>query len=78
MLDAAIYQLTANEARRAVMRVRPDISQGIRTARDLGFSPGTSGVEFRRPTDEQVIAERHAQRRAAHDKVKLGPLGGSY
>lgn len=78
MLGAAIYQLTANEARRAVMRVRPDISQGIRTARDLGFSPGTSGVEFRRPTDEQVIAERHAQKRAAHDKVKLGPLGGSY
>jgi ribosomal protein S18 acetylase RimI-like enzyme len=71
-LAAAAYQLTTQEARRATVRVRPDIKQALRTCAELGFKPGTAGLEYRRTTDEEAIKERRETRRVAGVKARFG------
>lgn len=72
LLDAASYQLTTQDARRATIRVRPDIKQSLRICSDAGFRPGMAGLEYRRPTDEDVIAERREAKRRAGVKARFG------
>lgn len=72
LLSAATYQLTASEARRATVRVRPEIPRALRTARSVGFRPDVSGVEWRRPVDEQLIAEQQQRKRLAGVKARFG------
>ena len=72
VLAAAVYRLTANEARRITMRVRPKISQALRVTQDLGFKPGTRGIEWRRPVDERLIEERREQARVSGVKARFG------
>ena len=72
VLAAAVYQLTANEARRITTRVRPEISQALRVTQDLGFKPGTRGIEWRRPVDERLIEERREQARVTGVKARFG------
>ncbi len=71
-LAAAAYQFTTQEARRATVRVRPDIKQALRTCTELGFKPGTAGLEYRRTTDEEAIAEKRESRRVAGVKARFG------
>jgi ribosomal protein S18 acetylase RimI-like enzyme len=72
VLGAAVYRLVANEARRITMRVRPEILQALRVTQDLGFKPGTRGIEWRRPVDERLIEERREQARVAGVKARFG------
>ena len=72
VLAAAVFQLTASEARRATVRVRPDVPQALRITQALGFRPGPRGVEWRRPVDEQEIADRRQQRRVGGVKARFG------
>ena len=72
LLAAATYQLIASEARRAVVRVRPEITPALRATQALGFGAGTRGIEWRRPTDESLIAERRARKRVAGVKARFG------
>jgi len=72
LLAAASYQLTTQDARRATIRVRPDIKQATRTCADMGFRPGIGGLEFRRITDEDAIAQRREERRVAGVKARFG------
>ena len=72
ILAAASYQLVASDARRAVVRVRPDIPQALQATQALGFTPGPRGVEWRRPVDEQAIEERREHARLAGVKARFG------
>lgn len=72
ILAAAVYQLAANEAVRATIRVRPDIKQSLRTCADLGFKYARAGLEYRRPTDEEAIAQKWEERRVAGVKARFG------
>ena len=72
VLAAAAYQLTTQEARRATIRVRPDIKQALRICSELGFKPGTAGLEYRRTTDEEAIEQRREERRVAGVKARFG------
>ncbi|MPZ99073.1 MAG: GNAT family N-acetyltransferase [Dehalococcoidia bacterium] len=72
VVAAAMYQLTTRDARRATIEVRPDIPQGLRLCRDLGFSPDRAGLEYRRSTDEAEIQEQREQRRVAGVKARFG------
>ena len=72
VLGAAVYRLTANEARRITLRVRPEILQALRVTQDVGFKPGTRGVEWRRPVDERLVEERREQARVAGVKARFG------
>lgn len=72
ILGAAVYQLAASEALTAAIRVRPDIKQGLRTCADLGFTYGGAGIEYRRITDEEAIAQRREERRVAGVKARFG------
>jgi hypothetical protein len=73
VIEAALYQLTANEARSAVVRVRPGLPGALKASQALGFSPGMVGVEWRRPADEQAIA---ARRREEHSRGMKARFGG--
>ncbi len=72
LLAAAAYQLTTQEARRATIRVRPDIKQALRICTQLGFKPGTGGLEYRRTSDEEAILARREARRLAGVKARFG------
>ena len=72
VIEAAVYQLTANEAGSAVVRVRPEIPQALKVSQALGFSPGAGGVELRRPADEQEIAERREEEHSRGMKARFG------
>jgi len=72
LLEAAIYQLTTQDARRATVRVRPDIKPALRLCSEAGFRPGQGGLEYRRTTDEEQIAERLAAKRKAGVKARFG------
>jgi ribosomal protein S18 acetylase RimI-like enzyme len=72
LLAAASYQLTTQDARRATIRVRPDVKQSLRICSDAGFRPGMAGLEYRRPTDEDLIAERLDAKRRAGVKARFG------
>lgn len=70
--SAAIYQLTASDARSAIVRVRQEMPQALKVAQDLGFTPGHGGMELRRPVDEQEIIERRQQERYRGMKARFG------
>ncbi len=72
VLGAAVYRLTANEARRITMRVRPEVLQALRVTQDVGFKPGTRGIEWRRSVDERLIEERREQARVGGVKARFG------
>lgn len=72
LLNAATFQLTTQDARRATIRVRPDIKPALKVASDAGFRPGTGGLEFRRTTDEASIAERMAEKKRVGVKARFG------
>jgi GNAT superfamily N-acetyltransferase len=72
VLAAAAYQLTTQDARRATIRVRPDVKQALRICSELGFKPGQGGLEYHRTTDEELIAQRREQRRVAGVKARFG------
>ena len=72
VLAAAAYQFSTQEARRATVRVRPDIKQALRTCSELGFKPGKAGLEYRRTTDEEAIKQRRDERRVAGVKARFG------
>ena len=72
LLQAAAYQLTTQDARRATIRVRPDIKQALRVCSDAGFRPGQGGLEYRRTTDEEAITERQAAKRKSGVKARFG------
>ncbi|MEX2032086.1 MAG: GNAT family N-acetyltransferase [Dehalococcoidia bacterium] len=72
ILSAATYQLVANDAVRASVRVRPDIKQSLRTCADLGFKFARAGIEYRRSVDEEAIAAKREERRVAGVKARFG------
>lgn len=72
VLSAAIYQLASVEARSVTIRVRPEITAALRTTRDAGLKPGARGIEWRRPVDEDVIAERRQSLRLRGVKARFG------
>ena len=72
VLAAAVYQLTAADAREATVRVRPAIGQALRITQALGFRPGDRGVEWRRPSDAETIAERRHSERRGGIKARFG------
>ena len=72
MLAAALYQLASKDATSAVLRVRPDITQGLRVASGLGFRHLRSGIEFRRSVDEAAIAAARETRRVGGVKARFG------
>ena len=72
LLEAAAYQLTTQDARRASIRVRPDIKASLRICSGAGFRPGQGGLEYRRTTDEELIAERFDAKRKAGVKARFG------
>ncbi|MCK9485616.1 MAG: GNAT family N-acetyltransferase [Dehalococcoidia bacterium] len=72
ILAAAVYQLAASDAVRATIRVRPDIKPALRTCADLGFKYARAGLEYRRPVDEEAIAQKWEERRVAGVKARFG------
>ena len=72
LIEAAAYQLTTQDARRASIRVRPDIKQSLRVCSEAGFRPGQGGLEYRRTTDEAAIAERLANKKKSGVKARFG------
>lgn len=72
LLEAAVFQLTTQDARRATIRVRPDIKQSLKACSAVGFRPGEGGLEYRRTTDEALIAERYEAKRKAGVKARFG------
>lgn len=72
VLAAATYQLVASDARSATVRVRPEIIPALRTTREAGFKAGPRGIEWRRPADEDVIAERRQALRVKGVKARFG------
>ncbi len=72
VVAAAAYQFTTQDAVRATITVRPDIKQSLRACSELGFRPGRAGIEYRRPVDESVIAERHETAQFAGTKARYG------
>ena len=72
VLAAALYQLASKDATRAVLRVRPDITQSLRVASEVGFRHLRSGMEFRRSLDEQAITAARETRRVGGVKARFG------
>lgn len=72
LIEAAAYQLTTQDARRATLRVRPDIKPALRVCSEAGFRPGQGGLEYRRTTDEEAIAARFAAKKKAGVKARFG------
>lgn len=72
VLSAALYQLAANEAVRANIKVRPDIKQALKICSELGFRYASAGIEYRRTTDEAWLADRREQRRKNGVKARFG------
>jgi hypothetical protein len=72
VLAAATYALSAADAVRATIRVRPDITQALRVCSSLGFRHQRGGLEYRRDVDEAAIAERRQARRVAGVKARFG------
>ncbi|MFL2646056.1 MAG: GNAT family N-acetyltransferase [Dehalococcoidia bacterium] len=73
LLSAATYQLTTQDARRATIKVRPDIKNALRTCSDLGFRPVIGGLEYRRSTDEEYnLAKQEERRSASGVKARFG------
>lgn len=72
VLGAAVYALAAQDAVRATIRVRPDITQGLRICSAAGFRHQRAGLEYRRDVDEEAIAARREARRIAGVKARFG------
>jgi ribosomal protein S18 acetylase RimI-like enzyme len=72
VLQAATYQLVANEARRASVRVRPAILASLRVTQSLGYRAGLRGIEWRRHVDEDVIAADRLALRLGGVKARFG------
>ncbi len=72
LLAAAAYQLSTKDARRATVIARPDVPQALRTCTAVGFRPGRMGLEYRRTTDEDAIAQRREEKRRAGVKARFG------
>jgi ribosomal protein S18 acetylase RimI-like enzyme len=72
LLEAASYQLSTRDARRASIVARPDIPYALRTASAAGFRPGRGGLEYRRTSDEAEIARSREERRFAGVKARFG------
>ncbi len=72
VVAAAAYQFTTQDAARATITVRPDITQSLRACSELGFRPGRAGIEYRRPVDESIIAERKETAQFAGTKARYG------
>lgn len=72
VLAAATYQLAAQEARVACVRASFEEPDAIAAARTVGYEPGTRGIEFQRPNDEDEIARRRHQRHVDGMKVRFG------
>jgi ribosomal protein S18 acetylase RimI-like enzyme len=72
VVSAAMYQLASREALHAAIKVRPDITQGLRTCAQLGFRHQRGGLEFRRDVDEAAIAQARETRRIAGVKARFG------
>ena len=72
VIAAAVYQLTASEARSAAVRVRPELPQALKATQAVGFSAGTRGIEWRRPADEETIAEQRQRDRVGGVKARFG------
>tara|TARA_Y100000590_G_scaffold444079_2_gene574373 strand:+ start:69 stop:944 length:876 start_codon:yes stop_codon:yes gene_type:complete len=73
LLSAAVYQLTTQGARRASIKVRPDIKNALRTCADQGFRPVVGGLEYRRSTDEKYNLAKQKERSSASGvKARFG------
>jgi len=72
ILSAAAYQLAASDAIKATIKVRPDIKQSLRVCSSLGFKHARAGLEYRRITDEEAIAQEREDRRVAGVKARFG------
>lgn len=72
VLGAATYALAAQGAVKATIRVRPDVKESLRTCSSLGYRHQKGGLEYRRDTDEEAIAERREERRVAGVKARFG------
>ncbi len=72
VVGAAAYQLASKDATRAIIRVRPDIKQALRTCSELGFRHLRSGIEFRRLVDEAAIFAAREARRVGGVKARFG------
>lgn len=72
VLQAATYQLIANDARRASVRVRPEIPAALRVTQAAGYRPGLRGIEWRRTLDEDAIAAERQAKRISGVKARFG------
>ena len=72
VVSAATYQLAAREALHASIKLRPDITQSLRTCAELGFRHQRAGLEYRRDVDEAAIAQARDARRIAGVKARFG------
>ena len=72
MLQAATYQLIANDARRASVRVRPEFPAALRVTQAVGYRPDLRGIEWRRHADEDAIAADRMALRLSGVKARFG------
>ena len=72
VLQAATYQLVASEARRASVRVRPQIAAALRVTQAAGYRPGLRGIEWRRGIDEDAIVAARQAKRVSGVKARFG------
>ena len=72
VLAAATYQLASQGARLARVRASFEEGAAIAAAREAGYDPGTRGIEFLRPNDEDEIARRRHQKHVDGMKVRFG------
>ena len=72
LLQAALYQLGSADHRRAIIRVRPDVRQALKTCSELGMRHSAGGIEWRRSVDEEEIKLELEARRKAGVKARYG------
>ena len=72
ILGAATYQLASAGARTASLRVWPEIPRGARIAQAVGYRVGRRGIELRRDSDEEILAERRDDQRIRNMRVRFG------
>ena len=72
LMHAALYQLGSEGVTKAIIRLRPDITQALKTCSGLGMRHHAGGIEWRRSTDETQIQEEIEARRKAGVKARYG------
>jgi GNAT superfamily N-acetyltransferase len=72
ILQAATYQLVANDARRASVRVRPELPASLRVTQAVGYRPDLRGIEWRRHADEDEVAADRLALRLNGVKARFG------